>query len=398
MKQFFFFFFMIAMVLSGFAQPDAIRNEIANMGTDSTTIMITKGRALLLTKLLLNDKSKAMEIGNYLHKNLDNDAYIALFPEELWLLHYWSNNYDNLITSITQNDSTNNFIASKLQPNPDDLLKVLREKSLLTKDAIVASIKKSSLSDQDKDFLILHFHSCFSFVDNAVISQDSLNTLSDSFIKKYHENQSTDYIRKHIRYKPTPSNWSFGGEYNIGYGNFTGQLNNYYSNFITMGFNLEVFYKRFGLFVKGNWGSCTINQDINSKGIRWERHSGVDIYSPEMSLGYTVKETKHFKVTPIAGYLLTDIRPSSYYSVNDQDISVYELKFTTTLSIGLNVDFKFNLPGFEDQTDEYEDNYFIRLHYAYNFPDFSSKYSGFNGNMQYFTIGFGGFERKRKFN
>lgn len=61
------------------------------------------------------------------------------------------------------------------------------------------------------------------------------------------------------------------------------------------------------------------------------------------------------------------------------------------------MDFKFGKPKMAMVSTGSEDsNWFIRIRYCYNFPQFSKSYNGFDGDMQYITVGFGGFGRKIK--
>jgi len=382
---------------SGFAQSDALLQEIEQADVDSTAILITKARLLLVNKFLKDDISKTAEIEKYISTKLSNDAYIGLYPQEQWLVKYWTKDYINLIKNIKESDSTTVLMSSKTQPKSDNLNQALQEKSFLHKQEIITAIKNSSLSDHDKDFLSMHFKFCLLSLGNAEITQDTLNVLADNFIKKYPNSELTSYIRQNIRYEMKDLNWGYGGEYFSGYGFFSGQLNGHYTDFFIWGFALEGSFKKVILNLRENIGYSNTKHDFTKYNTStWTKNSGVRIYAPELCLGYIVHEQKHTKLTPFIGISAVDISPTTFYTLDDEDVYKYELDFTPAYMVGVNADFKFKLSWSDVSTHNSGENYFIRLRYACYLPQFSKSYTGFDGTMHTFTIGFGAFGKDRK--
>jgi len=380
-----------------FAQSQTIENEISN-SNETRSILISKGRALLLDKFLVGDTTKVLEIDAYLNKQ-SNEDYLSLYIVEQWLIDYWTKNFNHIIQTSMRYDSISTSIQNKIRPSEDYLFLKLQQKLYLQKQTIENSIKESDLPQSEKDFLVMHFFNCLITNDTKDITQDTLNVLADDFIQKYPNNKHIEIVRKCIRYKLVPSNWGYAFEMFSGYGFFSGNLKNHYTNNVPMGVAFDIYYKNFVLYLRDYIGFSYTKHDFSNYGELWPENSQVRIYLPEASLGYVVHDSKHFKLAPFIGLSSTDIGPTEYDLEKVPNIKEYELEFATTYSIGFNMDFKFGKPKMAMVSNDLEEsNWFIRIRYGYNFPQFSKSYNGFDGNMQYITIGFGGFGRKLKRN
>lgn len=107
-------------------------------------------------------------------------------------------------------------------------------------------------------------------------------------------------------------------------------------------------------------------------------------------MGYVLIDNKVIKFAPFAGIAATDIGPPEQDIKKVPDLSQVDLKFTTTYSLGLNIDFKL----ISDKTSvvsagRAQDYLFIRVRYSYDITQFKNKYAGFGGNMHNLTIGIG---------
>jgi hypothetical protein len=349
----------------------------------------------MLDKFLSKDFVKVAEIEDYLTNKVSNDDYLALYPSELWFVKFWTKDYDRLITSIRQYDSIFPTLSKKVQPPSDNLYMMLRDKTYKERELVEKYIEESSLQDQDKDFLVMHLNACLKSQDTKDLTQDSLNLQADNFISKYPESKLIGFTRKYIRYKLVPSKWGFTFEFFSGYGIFSGDLKNHFTNNIPFGVAFDVYYKNAVLYLRDYIGFSSTKHDFTGGNVVWDKKSQVRVYLPEASVGYVINDGKHFKLAPFVGISSTDISPTEYDVKEKPDLKDYELSFTTTYTVGFNVDFKLKKPHIGIVTDGQEQSYwFLRLRYGYNFPQFSKFYSGFDGNMQYITIGFGGFGRK----
>lgn len=395
-KWFTIFFFLLLFSRLVSAQNDSILHEIENAG-NSKSVLISKGRALLLDKFLSMDMAKTAELDNYLSTALTDNDYVALFPIEQWLIEFWTRDYQQLMDHVRHYEAASLALQGKVAPQPDNLYAKLREKSYAQRQSLTDAIRASSLTDPDKDFLFMLLNSCLVSGNTPDITQDLLNAQADHFISMYPYSEWILFTRTYIRYKLVVSDWGFTFEFFSGYGWFTGDLKTHFANNVPLGVAFDIYYKKFALYLRDYIGFSSTKHTFNTGPIEWNKHSQVRVYLPEASVGYVINDGKRFKIAPFAGISSTDITPTDYDLKQNPDLKNYELKFTTTYTLGLNVDIKLGKPHVSMAPRAAESGYwFLRVRYAYNFPQFAKSYTGYDGNMQYITIGLGGFASKIK--
>ena len=282
-----------------------------------------------------------------------------------------------------------------IEPSNDYLYVKLQQKLYLQNSAIENAISKSSLPQSDKDFLVIHFYSCLINNDTKTITQDTLNLLTVNFIKKYSDNAHIEFLRKHIRLKYVPSNWGYGTEFFSGYSFFTNNLKDHFSSNVPIGVAFDLSYKKVVLYLRDYVGIGHTLHDLTDKNVIWPKKSTYNLCLPELSLGYVIHDGKILKLAPFVGIASTDISPTENDIKESPGVEDNQLNFTTTYSIGFNMDIKFGRNiGIGLSSFREESNMIFRIRYAYNLPQFSGKYAGFEGNMHYITLGIGGFGRK----
>jgi len=180
----------------------------------------------------------------------------------------------------------------------------------------------------------------------------------------------------------------FGGYFNAG------QISNNFgpSGLASIGFGWN--YKKWNYDLNLLAGSSTAQQDMVVENKAWAKGTDLDLFLLKLSLGYDVWDNERFEFSPNFGIVYTNYSPSQYNSQNQPINS--DIKYTTKnfmhYSLGFNYDIKFkpknNRPEFKGFIS------FIRLSYGLNIP--SINYSGYNGIVNYFTVGFGFGVRKTK--
>ena len=199
------------------------------------------------------------------------------------------------------------------------------------------------------------------------------------------------FIPAEKKIKYPPSKWGCAVELFSGYGIFTDDLTKTYRNTIPFGAAGDFYYKRLALYLRDYIGFSKIIRDVPYSDGNWAKGSQVRIFILEASLGYVLTENKTFKVTPFAGFALTDISPTKSDLDEIPELSQVELEFTSTYLLGLNLDFKISPSKTPLLSAELGRGYlFIRLRYSYNITQFDNKYTGFSGNIHSITIGIGG--------
>jgi hypothetical protein len=372
-----------------FGQTDSLKNEILKY-KDEKSETILKGRKLTLDKFIENDKNKVSELLEFL-QNEENEDYLIFYPAEKWLLYYWTQQYQKVLKGVQDFDST--YIAKmnrQIKPQSDLMLIKIKEKLFQQRPEIKHQIFQSGLTEEEKSFLALNFDFLLLSYDNKGITQDTLNVFSKKYLQDYPNSNFDNYVRKYIRYEFEPSKWGLAFEFFSGYGVFTHNLKKCFKNNIPIGIAFDICYKKFILYLRNYIGFSKTKDSIQFKDGTWRKDAQVRVFLPEASLGYATIDNRFFKVAPFVGISSTDISPTDYDKKKYPEYENIELTFTTTYTLGLNLDFK--LGSFKKKKSEPSYG-FVRVRYAYNKPQFNWKYNGFDGDFHYLTIGVGGFIR-----
>lgn len=378
------------------AQTDSLKIEILNY-QDSKSLIIAKGRSLLLDKFLQNDINKVKELLGYLLTKEEDQNYMAFYPAEKWLLYYWTQQYDKIVKGALTDSFNSRDFYTKIRP-PQDLL-FLQLKTTLKEQqtGIKNQINASDLSKIDKDFLKLNFDYLLADLRPFATGQDSLNKSANEFLSAYPKTSYEDYVRNNIRRQLKPSKMAFAFEFFSGYGIFTNDLKKQFNNTVPIGIAFDVYYKNFVLYLRDFIGFSKTKDSIVFPLGTWKKGAQARVFLPEASLGYVLWDNRFFKAAPFIGISSTNISPTEYDKNKTPEYENVELKFTTTFTTGLNLDIKLGKTNSAMVTAGPENAYWLlRVRYAYNQPQFHKKYTGFNGNLHYLTIGIGGFGRPLK--
>jgi hypothetical protein len=365
---------------------------------NSKSEVISKWRRVLLDKFMEGDLKAVREIKNHLVYEVENENYAVFYPAEYWLILYWTQEYNYLTNSVLNYDSLQiSSFRQKIKPQQDYLAGELLRKTRESLQMNEFYIRLSGISAIDKDFLSMNLRYIVSGDDFAGITQDSLNTLADAFLKKYPKSDYENFIRKNIRFKYKPAKWGFGVEFFSGYGIFSNDIAKSFTNTIPVGVAFDIYFINFVLYLRDFIGFSQTRKDIAYDNGVWEKGSQVRVYLPEASLGYVVFNNRYLKIAPFAGIASMSIGPTEHDTKEEPDLKKANLTFTTTYAAGLNLDIK---PGeWKKSKPKYRQNqdyWFVRVRYALTLPQFDWKYDDYNGVMNYITIGVGIFTRKNK--
>ncbi|MDH5379664.1 MAG: hypothetical protein OEW75_02355 [Cyclobacteriaceae bacterium] len=374
-----------------FGQVDSIKRQIMQY-EESKSIIISKGRNLLLDKFIEGDLQKVKEVKDYLVQ-IEDENYFAFYPAEYWFILYWTGDYVELAEDI-RNFDPDRFESynTKIRPSNDMLYNKLNEKSFENESQIKNQIQTSNLDSETKEVIILNLEWLLLGIRNDVYAQDSLNHQADIFLKIYTPSEFEGFVKNQVRYKEVPKDWGMTFEFFTGYSIYTGNLSENYSNNVPIGVAFDICYKKFELYLRDYIGFNETRKDFNySLGI-WEKGSEIVVFLPEASLGYVVYNDNRYKLSPFAGIGSMDISPPTSDTKDIPELKEISLEFTTTYIAGFNLDIKLGAK----HTPEYrpKTSYgFIRVRYGYSMPGFEKKYNGMSGNMHYITVGFGGMAR-----
>jgi hypothetical protein len=212
MKRIFITLFLGVATLQLFCQVDNIEQQILNYD-DSKSVIISKGRSLLLDKFLENDIEKVREIKNYLIEKGEDEDYVALYRDEYWLILYWTKEYEQLLNSVksyspNSYDEYRSYSYSwrgyrgwddkRIYPMRDVLFDKLLQSSIENEFEIINQIKSADIDLEEKRFLQLNFASLIKKRESYI---DTLNLQAESFKETYPSSEYNDYIRYFIKHK-----------------------------------------------------------------------------------------------------------------------------------------------------------------------------------------------------
>lgn len=378
------------------AQDKDLEKEIMQY-SESKVDLISKGRRLLTDKFLEGDIAKVLEVKNYLINEVEDGYYTALYPTELFMISYWTGEYDQLANSIVSLDKEKLARYNRTIAPPRDMLYVkLIERSWENLEMLENKILVSPLETVQKDFLLLHLNYMVSGDPLMVMSQEEVNQMAELYMETHPSSPYVDYIRNNIRYHFVPNDWGLGMELFTGYGMLTGELSNQYSNTVLVGFDFEIEYKKLTLFLRGYVGIGKLKKDREfSTGI-WEKGSSSNIGIPEASIGYAILENSKIKLSPfvgIGGFEVTAPQPDidKFPELDDAEI------FSTAYTFGINANFKLGWDTAAHlmySVPPDKSYWFFRVRYGYTLPQINQV--GHNGNFHHITIGLGGIHRGLK--
>jgi hypothetical protein len=385
---------LIFCTTSVFCQNENIKKLILDYD-DSKSILISRGRALLLDRLIESDLALVKDVKDYLTMVMEDDNYIVFYPAEYFLILYWTKEYEELTANLGKYDLyLDKEYGTRIRPPADMLYDKLLELSVKFSDSLKAQINDVE-PEEKRDFLILNLRYLISERHKNDLIQDSLNIYADEFFNKYPDSFYSDYTREYIRYKLIPVDWGLGYEFFSGYGLYTNILRDHYTNNVPFGVAFDIRYRKFELYLRNYIG---VNKTRINHGYSlgtFEKGSGTMVYLPEASIGYIFADRSVFKISTFAGIGAMDIGPTYNAIRNIPELEEVTLEFTTTYLAGINLDLKIRARGSPEYNPRASYS-FMRVRYAFSLPRFKNKYGDINGNMHYLTIGFGGLSRGLK--
>ena len=383
------------------AQVDSIRNEILNYQNDDAEI-ISKARRMLMDKLMIDDYQKIKEIKDFLIKEVENKNYLALYIPEQWLILYWTQEFEELLTSIEQvgyNADAKNIstLNNRMKPNEDKLFDKLRDKSISSRHLLDIIIENASIKQEEKEFLELHLNYCLSDYDYNSTNQELLNEQSDKFLLKYPTSPYAPFIKKVIRYKEKVSNFGWGYDISMGYCGFEGGISNSFSDYFAFGMSFDFVYTNIVLNVGFSMGGATLNKDIEFQSVIWSKDKKGDVIIPQASLGYTLFGSRRISITPFVGISGVYISPKWDDVRSNTLLEDVELTANAAWNIGFSINLfskAFTTPRHLHKMSQMQG--FIKLKYNYINSGFTEEYYGLDGAIHNVTLALGGFARRVK--
>jgi len=311
---------------------------------------------------------------------------------------YHTSEYRELLDGLRNVDSIYQAGRNKVNPQHDLLMADIFRATVAAKPRILDQIARSELSAENKDMLVLYLNYVTVASDERSRKRDTLNQAADDFLAKHPGSIYENQVKKNLRFRYVPANWGLGIEFFSGYGIFTGTLADNYDHVVPIGVDFDIEYKNAVFYLRDclGWGHVLKDQPYSSAGL-WPKGAQFAFFLPELSVGYTILDNKLIKAVPFAGISSMSIGATQADSQNQPSLDNAGQDLTLTYLVGFNADLKVGFSGKATNTPTSDRNYwFIRIRYAYDMPQFQSKYPGIAGGLHCITVGIGGVGRKTK--
>jgi hypothetical protein len=385
-------------------QADSLREEILRYPASDTELAI-RGRKLTMAKFEAGDTAKVRLLMDYLTTRLDSSEYLAFFPEERWLLEYWTGQYGKIISLALNFDAAGMaLLAGKAWPPADDFSEKLKHDLAGRREEIGKHIQSGNWAADEKDFLRLFMMYLLCDRDpgfdpegvyggiRSGITQDSLNLYAGRFLLSHPGSNFAYMVREHIRYVIRPSRAGADLELFGGYGNLNGGLGKHFRDHADLGMCLTLAYKDLSLYLRMTVMPTRTKDTVAFEQGVWKKDTRADVYGLDASLGYALLKVRFASLSPFAGIGMTRISPVDEEVKKTPAYLDTGLDPALTHTAGLNLDLMFGrVPNRMAAYYYYPmlNTWFIRLRYTYRRPLFEREHSGFEGGQHSLTLGIG---------
>ncbi len=397
MKKIFFTTAVAIICFTAYAQNDSLYNQTNNSSIPKSDA-IGKARRLLLDKFIEMDFYGVMNEMNYL-MSMDDENYMALFPQEFWLLSFWLKDYTTILKTMVPADTV--ITTSKIKripPQPDYLTTKIIEKTTEHEKDLTADIYKASLSDDEKDFLSLYLKFLCENISYHHSRQQELNVLADKFLTTHPTGQYSDFVRKYIRVKYEPVASGTGYSFHAGALLLSGNMQKYFNSPTFIGLGIDALKNKwlFQFNIGFAFGKTKMGMPLSNA--TWPAGSKVFGGHIDVVAGYFVLDNTNIGLAPYISAGVFGL-PSSADMNKQPELKQAGVKTNIAGTLGFITDFKLSS---KSRANHY--TYFnnttqttsLRLTYGYMVTPNRNKYVNLDGSIHKVTLGVAILGRKNK--
>lgn len=366
------------------AQPDTIfRIPMTEM---TNTERIVEDRQLLRAAFLSIDDSTVNALLDTLNLVLEDSFLAATYPEERWLLWYWTGNYPSLFNDLQRYDQRYRFLQSqKIQPPDDSLMSLLDEVSGASAHLLYQKIAAARMSAEETAFATLHLDYLLTPTPTAaqIAEQDDHSV---AFLEKFPRSRFRYYVREFL-YSGTKT-VNRGNDFDLMFvvGRPDGRYGSYFKTSFggTLGF--AWWRNKFQLGGRLGVGFQTTRLDFTLDRTDVAADSLVisGFMGPEA--GFILLNNGRIRLTPIAGAGMALL---SIPARREADFARRFSYFNVYANIGINFDYRFGQPERDDEwTAGGTGQGGVRVSVGYQWLGFGNNDGGLRGNMLYVGVGY----------
>jgi hypothetical protein len=365
--------------LSAFAQQeDSISNR-----EDTIHQTVSQNRRLLLDQFYaarLDSVSLLLDSIELHHRDQP-----LLFPAERLLLYYWIERYDAIDSLALYFDDFCEKTAAN--PPPEQMIwNAFSYYSQEKADTLVAWIDQTGCSDEVFDFRMRLLKT---MLQNELEDQSTVNQEIRSFIAQYsfRENEISTVATEQAEHHEPDSPWRVGVGIGLGTVSTSGKIANYLSPKICMSFDMNVNYERwyFSLLLQAAFSKLKLDMPYKKGDGVWEAGKSANIVNFDLSVGYSVIDSRFLRMSPFVGIALSDCSPSETQIEKDDTLKDAGISGGFANIIGLDTDIKLYQMINSGRKKNVLTSLNVRINYIPSmFNNVNARYSG---NMLFVTFG-----------
>ncbi len=195
------FYLIISIFLLTTAQLDGqIENEIKTY-VDSTEVLVTNGRKMMVNKILDNDYPKASEIYQYLTSLTAGKTFSSFYYSEDIYLNILFCDWDRLVDILLDYSNIGHKYTYR---NASEILSIIGSKLSAKSDSLLLESQKSNIDAESKKLIEIIIY----VIKNG--SNDEYNSKLKEFEKEYTNSKYNDIISKVLPSKKIKASLGFG--------------------------------------------------------------------------------------------------------------------------------------------------------------------------------------------
>lgn len=308
-------------------QPDLFSEIISQ--TDSNTVLISKGRALIISNILAGDNEKSVVVFDSLCSKFNVAKYVILYPDEELMFFLIARNKQKFFNSL----NSKTFNDTLIEPLSDNLYDLLFNTLKDNLNDHVDWIDSTEMTSEERS--VAHF-----YIGSLGLYNDKPALLTDirKFRKSYPQSKYTSFVKP---LQTKFSDISLGISLGAGSMDLRGDVTDLASVSGVFSMEMNCFYNKLytSFFLSASLTGSLKNdmQDVDSAGeiLYFDKGNSVTYLSCGLRFGYLLYRSGWLKIYPYASFLGSE----TYAPYNNDD----EISLTLSSGAGLGAGVGFDI-------------------------------------------------------
>jgi hypothetical protein len=355
----------------------------------SKTSRARQGRELMMEWVAEGRYAAANRELSKVDSVLQHSSIQAITAFERYLIQVLDQDWNSAFNTMVAWDSLKTAAREGIEISRSDGLDKALNQAFFKEVETLKSQVMLTIQDPEKKAFFLLLLEDLANPDPSPQIQQAINQRATDFILQFPKSPLVDFVRKYVRFQMKESNWGFGLDFFLGFGQGSQDLGAYFNNHFTLGHGFEAQYRRIAFFGRNYLGFGTTRKASTIDGKRWEKGKPYAVFLPELSAGYYLLHHKNFRLCAFGGIASLDLGPTMAEIQKNEELETFQKEFTMATIWGFHVDVP--IAKASNMVSRRERSYwFLRIRYSLADPRFEKFYMNGKGTMQTFTLSLGG--------